>query len=976
MSKTLSSGVGAHRARWETGAMEPREGMPNSVLVGRDAELTLLGALLDRAAAGQAATLLVSSDPGVGKTALVRSVTSRRGAVTDLYGSCLPLTSLSVPFLALRSAVRDLSPHDGPSPPRVTDSTPDVAERVDTWISELCAIRPVILTIDDLQWADQSTLDVLMYLIAGRADRPLLILCTIRTDESNFRLQRWLADVRRLPRITELTLAPLDRVATGEQVAALLSATPHQSLVEEVYAHTRGNAYLTRLVIAGLPADARHIRADFPDDLRTAVLQSWRQLSPDARQLAQVLAVHGGPISAAALQAVSEVDDVEALLMEAVDAHTVDAAPNGTYWFHHPLIAEVLERSLTPDARHRWHAQFASYNEQHVTDGPRRIETLVAVADHHDRAGHAAEAFDWALRAATEAGDAGGRPEMMRLLRRALALRPVLPDGSARDHDLLVRLRSAADAAGAHEVELAAIEQLLEEVGLPPLDVAEMLVRRMHLRFSTGRGFLAVEEAAVAVDVASVDASSWQYAFALAELAHTELWAGREGAGARAATALRLAVATKHPRATSYAYTAMSMSALFEQRNVEAFAHAESGLEAAVTAGDWWAYVHAVLWEGNALDIWTAREFAEHVSSRRVRLAELGAPHTYVAFLAASESSSRLAFGDWTTSRERLRTVFGSDPGPLTDVSARLTAARVSAWQGNTAEAHSHLTRADELFRDTTQFLAFPFNAVRAEVARASGDNAGAFAAAVAGARSSGLPPTMCEWLLPLAASALANEVDERRDTGRNPDDVLERLEDLVTDFPTIIRDIGGPTPLYDRQCAALDALYAVEIARAREHSDIGMQWLEVADQFAEALLPWEETYCCWRAGEALLTRGHHHRGRAASVVRRGLDLSERLGARPLHTLLQSLAETARIPTGRVEESPVVDARSPLASLTQREREILDHVVAGRTYGEIARALVISEKTVSSHISNLLRKTGTANRIDLARLATRAQPGE
>ncbi len=56
-----------------------------------------------------------------------------------------------------------------------------------------------------------------------------------------------------------------------------------------------------------------------------------------------------------------------------------------------------------------------------------------------------------------------------------------------------------------------------------------------------------------------------------------------------------------------------------------------------------------------------------------------------------------------------------------------------------------------------------------------------------------------------------------------------------------------------------------------------------------------------------------------------------------------------------------------------RVREILDHVRAGRTYGEIARALVLSEKTVSSHVSNMLRKTGAANRYDLAARATAAQ---
>ncbi|MCR2763353.1 helix-turn-helix transcriptional regulator [Microbacterium sp. zg.B48] len=58
-----------------------------------------------------------------------------------------------------------------------------------------------------------------------------------------------------------------------------------------------------------------------------------------------------------------------------------------------------------------------------------------------------------------------------------------------------------------------------------------------------------------------------------------------------------------------------------------------------------------------------------------------------------------------------------------------------------------------------------------------------------------------------------------------------------------------------------------------------------------------------------------------------------------------------------------------LQSLTVREREVLAHIVAGETYAETAAALYISEKTVSSHVSHLLAKTGTSNRVELALLA-------
>jgi DNA-binding NarL/FixJ family response regulator len=102
--------------------------------------------------------------------------------------------------------------------------------------------------------------------------------------------------------------------------------------------------------------------------------------------------------------------------------------------------------------------------------------------------------------------------------------------------------------------------------------------------------------------------------------------------------------------------------------------------------------------------------------------------------------------------------------------------------------------------------------------------------------------------------------------------------------------------------------------------------------------------------------------------------LAEGLGAAPDLAQIEALARSARVPLGAPVLLPQPDSASPVG-LTTREEEVLAHVVAGRTYGEIARALVVSEKTVSSHVSHLLAKTGTANRVDLARWATRRGAG-
>lgn len=112
----------------------------------------------------------------------------------------------------------------------------------------------MVLVVDDLPWADQSTLDVMMYVLAGLADRRLAVLATIRSGEvtENHPLRRWLADTRRLPGVSELRLDRLDRAATAEQLVGLLGGPPHERLVDQVYARTDGNAYLTTLLARGL----------------------------------------------------------------------------------------------------------------------------------------------------------------------------------------------------------------------------------------------------------------------------------------------------------------------------------------------------------------------------------------------------------------------------------------------------------------------------------------------------------------------------------------------------------------------------------------------------------------------------------------------------------------------------------------------------------------------------------------------------
>jgi DNA-binding NarL/FixJ family response regulator len=132
----------------------------------------------------------------------------------------------------------------------------------------------------------------------------------------------------------------------------------------------------------------------------------------------------------------------------------------------------------------------------------------------------------------------------------------------------------------------------------------------------------------------------------------------------------------------------------------------------------------------------------------------------------------------------------------------------------------------------------------------------------------------------------------------------------------------------------------------------------------------WEEAVASWRWAQAMLAEGAS-RASVAVPLRSAYRFAVEVGAIPLQHQVEKLAMLGKIPL----EEPAVASREhatgPFGSLTKREQEVLSHLVAGRTYAEIASALFISEKTVSVHVSNLLHKTGTSSRREVSALALR-----
>jgi DNA-binding CsgD family transcriptional regulator len=794
------------------------------------------------------------------------------------------------------------------------------------------------------------------------------VVTTVRTGEvgEGHPLRRWLADVRRLPGVTELGVGRLDRVATAAQLAGLLGRPPHQSLVDEVFASTHGNAYLTTLLARGLPPDATALPAGLPTELRDAATRAWHELPGPARELTRLIAVAGHPQRADQLREVAGgADDLVPVLRAAVDGAVLQVTADGTYWFVHPLLAEVLEAGLLPEERQRLHAAFAAVLEPGDADlADLPVEQAVDLADHHHRAGHRQDAYRWALRGAAAAERAGGASETLRLLRRALALRDEVPDPGVSRLELLQRIKDAAERSGEQKEELSALEDLLALVDqdAQPLRVAGLLVRRMELRLSTGQEFASLTDTREAVRLSAGHPDSAEHAWAMGELARAELWHAVPTGAATAAAAVRLARASGSPKALSYALTASVMAGCMVGDG-GGLAEAEEAQAAAARARDFWGYVHAAMWAGNSMDAAGSLALSEQRRRSREELVALGGPHAYISLIAADEASGLFIRGDWRGCANRLRVALGSMPGPMADVRARLVASRLAVRQGRISEAEAHLARADELFAEGSGFLAFNFDTVRAELAIATGDTERALATALAGVEGEGAVPMTVEWLIPLAARAVAEELQALADRGGDPARSLARLRDLRRRHPTVVSDDTSGL-IYKAQVRALQAVYDAEVLRALADQGAAAAWTLAAEACVEAEIRWEEAYCWWRAAEATT----QDRTARQAALRRAYALAVELEAAPLLADIESLARTARVSLAAVEQARPAES---MPGLTRREREILAHVVAGRTYHEIAGALYVSEKTVSVHISNMLRKTGTSSRVELAQLARR-----
>jgi class 3 adenylate cyclase/tetratricopeptide (TPR) repeat protein len=514
--KGLQKPVSAWQVRWEPVAVSviPMPALLTDVgriFVGRDAELERLTQLWKEAVAGERRVALLAGEPGVGKTRLAAEVAARvyaEGGVV-LAGRCDE--DLGVPYQPFVEALRHFVDHLAPEElraglgrflgelarlvPELPNLVPELPPPVESdpeteryrlfdgvagWLAAVEA--PLLLVLDDLQWAAKPTLLLLRHAICAPINR-LLILGTYRDTElgHGHPLVEVVADLRRQDGVERFSLMGLDSsgvAAFMEQAAGHELDEEDVALARAIYQETEGNPFFVREVFRHLGETGAIERREgrwttqlpveelgIPESVRDVVGRRLARLSEAANQALRMAAVVGAEFEVPVLLAAGGPDEDALLssLEEATQARLIIEA-GATYRFAHALVRDTLYGGLSAARQVILHRRVAEAIE--AIHAARLDDHLPALAHHWARASAPAADTARAVHYATRAGDRAlaqlAHDEAAAFYRQALELIDFGEPTLGQRLDLLLALGEAQRRAG----DAAHRQTLLDAAGL------------------------------------------------------------------------------------------------------------------------------------------------------------------------------------------------------------------------------------------------------------------------------------------------------------------------------------------------------------------------------------------------------------------------------------------------------------------------------------------------------------------------------
>jgi DNA-binding CsgD family transcriptional regulator len=934
---------------------------PTGALVGRESELSLLVGMVKELSAGRGGSVLIEGEPGIGKSVLVRAAMAGAPDMGcqvfwgsgDELGQALPL----LPFLdGLQVREPSANPRRATivgllrgevAADRGADVPAMLAEQLLALVTEQCAVRPSVLVIDDLQWADPASVALWGRLARWARQASLLLVGIMRPAPQRddlLALRRAVGDSARIQ------LSGLAGPAVAGLVAALAGGRPDEGLLRLADGAAGNPLYVTELVAALARSSSLTITeggaaelasASAPGSLSAAIADRLGFIAGPVREVLRAAALLGVDFAVPDLATVlgRSVPDLIPAVDEACAVGVLTESGRGL-GFRHPLIRAALYDEMPAGVRAAWHRDAGRALAEAGATADRVARQLLRAVEEPGALPEPVDEWmaDWLARTADQlVGQAPG--VAAELLTRAVASFPV---DSSRHDWLASRLADAlfrsGDTAAAEQVANRALEHAAEPDLL--VDLHWTLAQCRMLAGLSAESLATLDRA-----LASPGISARHRARLLVLAARTHSHLGEAArAGQVASSALEAATEAGDTWAMGWALHVLTIATAVQGKMADALPLFDRAL--AVTQADpALTDLRLLLQINQAVTLGNLDRYDEALAAASQARQLAGQVGTAIRLAQAHGALGQLLFetGRWDDALAEVRTVHEDLKDPAGACCELGIAAVICFHRGETGTARQHLTAA-------------------APHAERLGDR-------------------------PVGPLALARSLDREQD-GAAPEalaaltaafggdtEELEEIEDLLGDAVRLAIEVGDPdtarslteqaTTLASRSELPHQRANALYCQALLDHD--ASRLLEAAERYDEASRPLQRAKALEAAAGEFVEADDREQARAAFT-----------GAVEAYTDLGAAADVSRLQAAfrahGIRRGPHAKhrrARSGWESLTATEIKIAAFVEEGLSNPEIAARLLLSRRTVATHVSHILKKLDVNSRIDVARESAR-----